>query len=295
LKVLAHLKEYLGEASLISPDNTRVVGLLGATSHLLFYLIYKYGFLVHENIWLRLTAAFLCVSVMFMHRLPSSFRPYLPYYWHFTLSFSLPFIFTALLLTSNFHELWLFSEIAMVYLLMIFVPNWLIFTMDLIIGITGAIVFYLLSPSVDPLNPTFNIPAYITVLGFSLFAGYIFSFSNWKSLKEAGRKKSEDKHLALEALAGSIAHEMRNPLSQIRHNIDESLFELTQGISENKTISFSAKNIETINKRLSQAQMALNRGLHVITMTLGNFRNTDVSHDELICLSATAVTRKAIE
>ncbi|NTW54266.1 MAG: response regulator [Chlorobaculum sp.] len=272
-----------------------VAGMVGATSHFLFFFIYKYGFATYESFWLRLIATCLCVSVIFMHRLPSSLKPFFPYYWHFTLVFSLPFIFTFFLLMNNFHELWLLSSLALIFILMMFVPNWLMFTIDLFLGVAaGTIVFFILNPHVT-LQPTFNIPLYSIVFGFSLSAGYIFSISNWKSLKELERQKAEEKFLALEALAGSIAHEMRNPLSQIRHNLDEVLHELPQNSTEKNIVSVPASAIEVMNKRLSQAQMAVNRGLHVITMTLGNFRNTEVLKEELICLSAVTVTRKALE
>ena len=296
MKELYQLKQYIKEGTLFSRSNTLVAGVLGASAHFFFFFIFKYGFhLPYENLWLRLTATALCLSVMVMHRLPESVHPFLPYYWHLTLIFSLPFVFTANLLMNNFHELWLYWEIFMVFILMMFVPNWLVFLFDLCAGISLAILFYMLSNPHPLLNPTFNIALYSIVMCFSVIAGYIFNFSNSKSMKESEQKKAEEKFRALEALAGSIAHEMRNPLSQIRHNLDEILLELPQKYTTSEGTHLSAKNIETINKRANQAQMAVNRGLHVITMTLGNFRNTDVSKEELKCLSAMAITRKALE
>ncbi len=295
MKGINHLTQYLKKGTLVSRSNTLAAGLLGAPAHFTFYFVFKYGFhLPYENFWLRMAATLMCISVIFMHRLPSSFTPYFPYYWHAFLTFVLPFIFTVNLIMNNFHELWLYWEIFMVFILMMFVPNWLIFTIDLCLGVVGAIVFYLLSTPHVVLDPTFNIPLYSIVIGFSIIAGYIFSFGNWNTLKELEREKAEEKYLALEALAGSIAHEMRNPLSQIRHNLDEILLELPQSSTESDCTSLPKKNIETINKRASQAQMAVNRGLHVITMTLGNFRDTDVSRDDLTFLSAMAMTRKAL-
>jgi two-component system, CAI-1 autoinducer sensor kinase/phosphatase CqsS len=296
LKEFIRLKEYLREGTLVSRYNTFVAGLLGSSSHFLLYFAYKYLLhLPYENIWLRLIATCFCISLMFIHRLPSFFQPYLSYYWHFTLILSLPFLFTVSLIMNNFNELWLYSEIAMVFILMMFVPNWLMFTIDLSLGIIGAIIFYLLSIPHITLNPTFNVPVYGIVMAFSILAGYILSLSNWKSLKELERQKAEEKYRALEALAGSIAHEMRNPLSQIRHNIDEVLHELLQSDVKNNADPVPDPAIEIVTKRLNQAQMAVNRGLHVITMTLGNFRTSDVSKDELKCLSAMTITRKAID
>lgn len=296
MKEPIHLKQYLKEGTLASHYNAMVVGFLGASAHFLFYFVYVYGFhLPYDNIWLRLIATCLCISLIFIHRFPSSFQPYVSYYWHFTLILSLPFIFTVNLFMNNFNELWLYSEIAMVFILMMFVPNWLIFTIDLILGVVGAVIFYSLSIPNVPLDPEFNIPVYSLVMAFSIFAGYIFSLSNWKSLKELEREKAEEKYRALEALAGSIAHEMRNPLSQIRHNIDEVLHALPHINDEQSIAAAPPSTIEIMTKRLNQAQMAVNRGLHVITMTLGNFRSTDVTNEELACLSAMTVTRKALE
>jgi signal transduction histidine kinase/DNA-binding response OmpR family regulator len=202
----------------------------------------------------------------------------------------LPFIFSVNLIMNNFHELWLYWEIFMVFVLMMFVPNWLIFFFDFIIGVLGAILFYLLSTPHITLNPTFNIPLYGIVLVFSIVAGYMFNSSNWKSMKDEEQQKAEEKYLALQALTGSIAHEMRNPLGMIRHNLDNILQESLSRGSD----SADAPVFETINQQVAQAQMSLDRGLHVIDITLGNIRNDDISTKDFSCLSAAAATRKAI-
>jgi len=209
--------------------------------------------------------------------------------------FVLPFIFTVNLIMNDFHELWLYWEIFMVFVLMIFEQNWLMFLLDLVIGVAGAILYYLFSPDRIVLNPHFDIPLYSIVISFSIVIGYAFSYSKWIGLRAFEREKSEEKAKALEALAGGIAHELRNPLAQIRHSLDEILLELTQDQSENATAAVTSKSIETINKRVALAQMAVTRGLHVIEMTLGNFRKANISNDDLKCISVTTITRKALE
>lgn len=284
------------EGIFVSRSDAMVSGIIGALANVFFYFTFKYGFhLPYENFWLRLIATLMCISVIFMHRLPKSFSPYFPYYWHTFLIFVLPFIFTVNLLMNNFHELWLYWEIFMIFVLMMFIPNWFMFMFDFLIGVLGAIIFYNFSTHNIPLDPSFNIPLYLIVIVFSIIAGYIFSFGNANTIKELERKKSEEKYLALEALAGSIAHELRNPLSQVHHNLNEILLELPVKTTEKETESLPNKNIETIHKRVVQAQSAVNRGLHVITMTLGNFRKPDIAKSTLTCLSAATVTRKAIE
>jgi len=296
LKVISHLREFIKDGTVIARSNTLAVALFGTPAHFLFYFLFRYGFhLPYESLALRLIASLLCLSALFKSRLPASLQQYFPFYWHLSMIFVLPFVFTVNLIMNNFHELWLYWEIFMVFVLIMFVPHWVMFFFDLCIGVLGAILFCLLTNPHLQLHPTFNIPLYSIVFVFSLFVGYAFSFSNWQSMKNEERRKAEEKNLALQALAGGIAHEMRNPLGQIRHNLDEILQELPQSNFETTATQITAKNIDTINRRVAQAQMALNRGLHVIDMTLGNFRNDDVSREDFTCLSAAASTRKAID
>jgi signal transduction histidine kinase/DNA-binding response OmpR family regulator len=272
------------------------VGLLGAPAHFFFYFLFKYGLhLPYESFALRMIATLLCLSVLLKTRIPETLQQFFPIYGRIVMIFVLPFIFTVNLIMNDFHELWLYWEIFMVFVLMIFEENWIMFLLDIIIGVIGAILFYLLSPSSIALHPDFDITLYSIVMGFSIVVGYAFSYSKWVGLRAFEREKSEEKSKALEALAGGIAHEMRNPFAQIRHNLDEILMELPADHAGKESAIIPTKNIETINRRISQAQMAVTRALHVIDVTLANFRKDDLTVSDFACLSATAVTRKAIE
>jgi CheY-like chemotaxis protein len=296
LKIISQLREFINESSVIDRSNTLAAGLIGATGHVFFYLIYKHWFHIpYENFALRLIAALLCLSLLFKSNLPDALKSYFPIYWHIAIIFALPFIFSVNLIMNNFSDLWRDSEICMVFMLIMFVPQLAMFVFDLCIGVLGAFLFCMITSPHIQLNPTFDIPLYSTVILFSIFVGHAFSFSNWKSIKNEQRRKSEEKNRALQALAGSIAHEMRNPLGQIRLYLDETVHELHRSSFESAVEPSMVKNIKSISRRLAQAQMALNRGLHVIDMTLGNFRNEDISKEDFTCLSAAAATRKAID
>ncbi|NTU54290.1 MAG: response regulator [Chlorobiaceae bacterium] len=291
-----HLRDFIKAGTIISPSNTLAVALFGAPANLVFYFLFKYIFhLPYESLSLRFIATLLCLSALLRPRLPDSLQPYFPFYWNLSMIFVLPFVFTVNLIMNNFHELWLYWEIFMVFVLIMFVQHWIMFLFDLIVGVTAAIWFCLLSPDIPPLHVTFNITLYSIVLIFTIVVGYFFSFSNMQSMKTEERRKADEKNRALQALAGSIAHEMRNPLSQIRHSLDEIMMEIPQLDSDNESVNVSNKSVETIHKRIAQAHMAVNRGTHVINMTLENFKTAEVSYENLVCLSATSVTRKAIE
>lgn len=294
--LLHHIRSYIKDSTLIARSNTLATALIAAPAHFFFFFIFKYAFhLPYENSGLRLTASLLCLSVLVKNHLPPSLQPYFPIYWHFAIIFVLPFIFTVNLLMNNFHELWLYWEIFMVFVLIMFVPHLLMFLIDLILGISAAIIFCFATNPHLHFYPTFNITLYSIVIFFSIIAGYAFSFSNWQSMKTEEREKAEEKAKALEALAGGIAHEMRNPLAQIRHNLEEISHEMPVIRPDDTMTTITSGDLEKVSRRISQAQMAVNRGLHVIEMTLSNFRKEDLSRKDLVCLSATLVTRKAIE
>jgi CheY-like chemotaxis protein/signal transduction histidine kinase len=296
MKPLAHIREFIKDGTIVSRSNTKAAALLGAPAHFIFYFMFKYGFhLPYESFGLRLLATCLCLSVLLKPRLPAALQSYFPFYWHFAIIISLPFIFTVNLLMNNFHELWLYWEIFMVFVLIMFVPHWLIFLADLSIGVIGALLYYFVSSQHLPLHPTFSVSLWGLVIIFSIVAGYMFSFSNWQSMKAEERRKAEEKNLALEALAGGIAHEMRNPLGQIRHNLDEIVQELHPSRFDDKANLVTAEEIDTIRQRVAQAQTAVNRGLHIIDMTLENFRGDDLFRHDFASLSVSAATRKAIE
>ncbi|NTW51673.1 MAG: response regulator [Chlorobiaceae bacterium] len=270
-------------------------GFLGGPAHIFFYFLYKYWFpLPYESFALRLTASLLCLSVLFKSRLPKAMQPYFPLQWHFAIIFALPFIFSVNLIMNNFNDLWRDSEICMVFILIMFVPHWVMFLIDLCIGVLGAILFCMIVNPLVQVNTNFNIPHYVIVIIFSIVAGSAFSFVNLKSIKNQQKRKAEEKNLALQALAGSIAHEMRNPLGQIRLYLNEIMQDLQRNGFDSADPAVRLKNSESITQRLAKVQLALNRGLHVIDMTLGNFRNEEIPKEDLPLLYAATATRKAI-
>jgi len=288
--IRAYFSKSFDEGTMISDFNLRSAALLGAPAHFLFFFLFKYGFhLPYENFYLRMLATLLSISVVFRSRLPAKVKPFFPYYWHFTIIVVLPFIFTVNLLMNNFHELWLYWEIFMLFILITFVPNWLIFAIDLFIGVFSALLFFVLASPGFELNPQFNIPLYSIVIFFTIVAGYLFSYSNRKG------QLAQEKNAALQALAVGIAHEMRNPLGQVRYNLDAIQDELPAYYSGKASGEIREDVLARIYAGIAQGQMAVNRGVQVIDMILEEVRNEDPFRSGSTYLSAAAVTRKALD
>ncbi len=278
------------EGTQVTRFNTLSAAALGAPAHFFFYFTFKYGFhLPYENFVLRLIATLLCLAIILKDKLPAFVRHHFPSYWHGFLIFVLPFIFTVNLIMNNFHELWLYWEIFMLFVLITYVPNWLMFLVDLSIGVFGAVLFYFLSVPHVELHPTFNIPLYSIVLTFTIVAGYLFSYSNRLGLK------AMERNTALQALAGGIAHEMRNPLGQIRNNFNAIQQDIERLQEKNAFPLIATNGIEKICQSALQGQMAVNRGIQIIDMILEEVKDEDSMQNDLTCFSITALTRKAID
>lgn len=297
MKPIEHLRESVRNGTIISQNNTLAVARFGAPMHLAFFFLFKYGFqLPYENFFLRVIASMLCLSALFRAKVPRRLEPYMPVYWHLSIIFALPFIFTVHLLMNNFHELWLYWEIFMVFVLIAFVPNWLLFLVDLSVGVLGATAFYALSTPHPVLHPEANMAMWWLVVAFSIVAGYVFSYSNWQSMKAEELRKAEEKYAALEGLAGGIAHEMRNPLGQISHSLEEIVQGILPSRYDESAEQLGAGQIDAIRRRVTRAQNALNRGLHVIDITLENFKGQQhLPHRDFSSVSIASATRKAID
>lgn len=112
-----------------------------------------------------------------------------------------------------------------------------------------------------------------------------------------------DKRQAVVALAGSIAHEMRNPLSQLKYSLDAIEHALptptatptaapTAGDAQ-QLIAWPQLN--ALYEHLAQGQRAIERGVQVIAMTLDAINAKDMEPQSLEYLSAEKITRKALE
>ena len=291
-----YIKKCFKEGTQISQFNVTWGAILAAPGNICFYFLLKYGFqMEYENLWLRVTASALSLFSLIFVRMDTPFaKKYFPYYWHFSLIFVLPFLFTLFLLKNNFHDLWLYWEIFMIFVLIAFVPNWLIFLFDLLAGVLCGIAVFLLTSQDIRLNPDFDIPMYLTVIFFTIVAGYLFSYSNRKG------QVALEKNSALQALAGSIAHEMRNPLGQVKLNleiIEQQLPDYRKGSasSAQKTLDNLFQVLESLYQHVAWCQVAVKRGSQIISMILDEVRDKPIQKSGFIYTSAALITKKGID
>ncbi len=264
------LKKNFDEGTQIGKVNCIATAVLGSGAHFCFPFIFKYVFGIYENFFLRFVATILCISTAFLYK---KHNLKLSLYWHFALTYVLPFIFTVNLLKSNFNELWLYWEIFMIFVLITYVPNWLIFLIDLFIGVTFAILYYFLtSPTLD-FVPHFNIILYSTVIVFSAFVGVAFAHNN----RVTSLNNLREQHKKLTALAGSIVHEIRNPLNTI-NLIGLNLKDLTKNMN--------VKEKEEFDTLTTSLFSSIKQSNEIINIVLSDLQDKPVNNSDFTYLNS---------
>jgi CheY-like chemotaxis protein len=112
-----------------------------------------------------------------------------------------------------------------------------------------------------------------------------------------GQKRAELERMrqVYAGLAGSIAHEVRTPLSQVQHTLDlvnAFLRRTDAGVGGPQP---SPQEIEEVAQAVTQGRDAVARGLQAVTVTLKQMNGKSVDAASLRLLSAARCIRKAVD
>lgn len=284
------IKRSWADGTQIGKPNILAATYLGGSAHFFLYFLYKYFFHLHENIYLRAITVFLCISVSSYYHLPSKIKEkYFPFYWHAMLITALPLVLTYNLFCTNFHEAWLYWEIFMIFLLIVYVPNILIFFVDLLIGVSGAYLLFRLTMPDFNLDPEFDVFAFAIVAVFTASAGIIFIYGN----KIVWFNRQREQHSTLVALAGSIVHELRNPLNAIKLSIT-NISDFIPNKSDGAVI-LNKEDVVAISRYKTIANNSIKTANNIIDISLDNLKGKEINKKLFTPLSATEIIRKAIE
>jgi len=156
----------------------------------------------------------------------------------------------------------------MIFALVMYVPNWLMFLFDLVVGITLAWFCYTFSTTPHFVFD-FNLALYGCTFAFAIIAGFIFSYSNYKGISASERNR------VLQSLSGSITHEMRNPLFTIHQStlfvkdiLEKAYKNSITNNKNNDQIIISKKELEEALEFLEISDLSANHGQMVINMIL---------------------------
>ena len=263
-------------------------GALGLLCHPIYYVVWTYILpQPYDNLPLRLSAAAVCVPLLFQARWPRRYNPALLVYWHCCLIYVLPFVCTFLTVRNGFSTMWMMTEVMMIFILALCIDNPLLLMTCIGIGVfSGALAGVLSAP--EPVVLTAQDKSNLALLPVVVLCSMAFSHAISK-----GRIFVE-KNRALQALAGSIAHEMRNPLSQLRHVLDRVEEALPAASKAGAAPTLTDGTASLMYNHLAQGQLSIERGLRIIAMTLDEVSAKSIRPDSLSYLHAAATTRKAL-
>lgn len=244
----------------------------------------------HESLALRLVAVVLCLSVCLSPRWPERFRRFLPWVWFVTVMYALPFYATYQLLGSNYSLLRSMLEVTMVFFVIVIFPHYLLSLTNIVLGVGLAVLAgYLTIPEFGQLNHAIVKSVHIQAMVYSVTAGLLFTRSNLNAILARQRVDT------LKDLAGSIAHELRNPLGQLRHRLESINRKLPRPTTDGRDLMMRARELDVVYEELAKGKLAIERGLQMISMTLDEIHAKPLDTSNLRNLSAGTVSRKAVE
>lgn len=262
---------------------------VGFWAHPLYYLIWT-AILPQpfESPALRFSSAIAFIPLFFAKRYPVRLKPWVNLYWYLWLTLTLPVVFTYLTLMNNFSGMWLICETMMLLVFIIFIPNYFLLTFLLASGIAIAYAGFFLSTGTH-LAITTEIIEYLLPLPMAILLGLLSGFT----IKQG--EMAQERNRVLQSLAGSIAHEMRNPLGQIRHCLNSIQNQLPIFHQEQRAEQLKKEELDTLYDKVAHGQMAVKRGIQVVDMVLGEIREKPVDPESFAYLSAERVIRKALD
>lgn len=286
----------------LSKEISTSVGWIGAIGHPIYWFIWVYIFpQPYESTYFRFSCALLFAALPLCKHAPKALERWVPIYWFTSITLGLPTIFTFLMLMSDFSKIYITCGVMVIFVLPLFLRGITSVLASLTIGtVSGLLIYLISSPPGHSLSNYQEFLEFSPLLGFALLTGSIFTHGFKEGVRaEELRIAAEEREKSLKALAGSIAHEMRNPLGQIRFSLHSMRNLLPRPIAhvepDTAPPTVSPADLNAIYRHLAQGETSINRGLQIIGMTLNEVSGKPIDRASFEYLSASKATSKAVE
>ena len=260
---------------------------IGIAGFLLFYLLRftRPNPDLFDDLALRLSRIVFFLLIALKEYWPDRLKRYYTGYAYVALLYCLPFtgVLTALERSGGVPSI---SNLFIILVFIVLLTDWRNTLVMICIG-TGlaSLVYYIVTPNPHvPMDVVAQLPAFALIL----VGGNLFKFST-------EQVDIERKLKATEALAGSIAHEMRNPLSQIRYVLERMRQAMPSPSPKAMPQALDARQVENFYRQLAEGDQAVNRGLQVIAMTLDEVSAKAPDSASFSLISAGDASAKAVQ
>lgn len=279
--LFAHFKAYHSHGLPI----IQYSGMIGMAAFPLFYLLrFTKVEPPFNDLGLRVLAMLLCAGLALRTRWPQRLQPYYLPYAYATLLYCMPFFFVFTSLVNGGGTIGVANTFMAVFFLVL-LSDWRNSVLMLVVGAAAGVGLYLLVVP-DPQFPR-DYVGRLPILVLVVVGGSVFKFAQKQAEAEKVRR-------TYTALAGSIAHEMRNPLSQIKHNLEHMQQALPPPTTHAQAATLSGADIDDLYRNLAESDMAVRRGLQVISMTLDEVSARPFDSSAFSYIRAAEATRKAV-
>jgi two-component system, CAI-1 autoinducer sensor kinase/phosphatase CqsS len=267
------------------PPRLKYIGYVGLISLLGLYLVRftRPSPQLFDDLLPRAVGVVLLLLLILRDRWPERLKRYYIGYSYATMVYCLPF-FTVLVALQRGGGMPSVSNAFIVLCFLVLLTDWRNTLVMLAIG-TGlaSLVYVLTTPDPQvPMDMVAQLPAYAMIV----IGGNLFKFSTEQI-------DTERKLRATQALAGSIAHEMRHPLAQLKHSL-EGIQELLPAPGSGPS-ALDPPEVQGLYRHLAHGEQAVKRGLQVISMTLDEVSARPIDTSSFRYLSAAEVVQQAVE
>ncbi len=262
------------------------IGVVGSIAFPLFYLLRRTSIVPprYDDFELRALATVLCIGLALRRFWPTSLKPFFFAYSYAVVFYCLSFL---LAFTSLMNQGGTLSVVNMVMatVLIMLLADWRNAVLMLGAGYASSVVAFLLVEPGSKIPPEFAAGAVSSIL--VVVAG---------ALSHYGQQRAELQRMrrVYGGLAGSIAHEMRNPLAQLRHSLDTIARTLTPAQPAEGT-RLAPEQVQAVLVTVQQGREAISRGLQAIDLALQQLQPAPLAAERMQPVLALSCVQRALQ
>ncbi|KQT10753.1 hypothetical protein ASG30_08045 [Ramlibacter sp. Leaf400] len=263
------------------------IGVMGAIGFPLFYMLRRTSMVPprYDDLELRAAATLLCVGLALRRWWPASWKRFYFAYSYGVVFYCLSFLLSFTSLKNQGGTLSVVNMV-MATILIILVADWRNAVVMLAAGYAGSLVAYMATePPGTPIPSGFAVAAVTSILVVAAGA-----------LSHYGQQRAEMARMRrlYSGLAGSIAHEMRNPLAQVRHALDSIAASLAPHQASGGA-RLAAEQLHAVMATVQQGRNAVSRGLQAIELTLQQLQPAPMDPATQRPVQALACVERAVQ
>jgi signal transduction histidine kinase/CheY-like chemotaxis protein len=270
-----------------NPSLLHWIGVIGFVMLSLFILVRLTGQLPPrwDDTWYRIPGILFCLLLILRRWWPARLAPYYLPYSYFTAFYCLAFFLPLTLLENGGAP----NTVANMMLgagLVILITDWRNTLVMVLGGYVAAAAWFLATHSASQFPVEFIywwVPLCLVLVAGGSVSKYVERRAELERLRRL-----------YSGLAGSIAHEVRNPMAQVQHALESAQAMLPRA-GHAEGVPLGRPQLDALARALAQGAHAVRRGLQAVTLTLQQVNGRPLDRTQFTRLSAATCVRKAVD